>query len=292
MSQLQQRIANMRLWKSDPDIVPVDGGMTNQNFKVTDQGQTYFVRIGEDILEHGVMRFNELAASRAAYLAGISPEVIHAEAGVMVLQYIDARPLCAEDIQSPDKLPQLVDLIARCHRKLPEFYRGPALVFWVFQVLRDYAQTLKAGNSDWLEKVQTLMPIAEQLEVQVGDIELVFGHNDLLAANFMDDGQRLWLIDWDYAGFNSPLFDLGGLASNNAFSLEQEHALLQAYFGRAPEAQLLAKYRAMKCASLLRETMWSMVSELHSTLDFDYRAYTLENLKLFESAWESHQRPI
>ena len=110
-------------------------------------------------------------------------------------------------------------------------------------------------------------------------------HNDLLAANFIDDGRRLWLIDWDYAGFNSPLFDLGGLASNNELSPSDEKWLLETYFERPLDDDLERRYRAMKCASLLRETMWSMVSEIHSAIDFDYAAYTAGNLARFEAAW-------
>ena len=290
MSKAKQKIVKMKLWKTEQDIQPLEGGITNQNFLVTDQGQKYFVRVGEDIPEHGVMRFNELAASRAAFAAGISPEVIHAEAGIMVLQYIDAKPLTADDIQQADKLPEIIQLIHRCHQRMPHTLRGPALVFWVFQVLRDYSQTLNANKSPWLVNLRVLMPLAEQLEKDVGDIQLVFGHNDLLAANFMDDGERLWLIDWDYAGFNSPLFDLGGLASNNDFSTELEMEMFQLYYSKTPDAALLKKYSAMKCASLLRETMWSMVSEIHSNIEFDFHSYTKNNLLQFQQAMQQHQK--
>ena len=110
-------------------------------------------------------------------------------------------------------------------------------------------------------------------------------HNDLLAQNFIDDGHRLRLIDWDYAGFNSPLFDLANLASNNEFPEGQERTLLEAYFGQPADQDLWRRYHAMKCASLLRETMWSMVSEIHSTLDFDYVTYTEDNLVRFEQTF-------
>ncbi|MCK5922871.1 MAG: hypothetical protein KAG66_18155, partial [Methylococcales bacterium] len=89
---------------------------------------------------------------------------------------------------------------------------------------------------------------------------------------------------------NSPLFDLGGLASNNQFSIELEQELLQRYYGQPADAALAKKYSAMKCASLLRETLWSMVSELHSRIEFDYQTYTRDNLTLFEQAWASHQQ--
>ena len=117
----------------------------------------------------------------------------------------------------------------------------------------------------------------------------MFGHNDLLAANFIDDDNRIWLVDWDYAGFNSPLFDLGGLASNNELTPAQEEWLLGAYFQTTPNDELRRRYAAMKSASLLRESMWSMVSELVSTLEFDFVAYTTENLARFERSWTAFE---
>ena len=115
--------------------------------------------------------------------------------------------------------------------------------------------------------------------------EIVFGHNDLLPANFLDDGSRLWVIDWEYAGFNTPLFDLGGLASNNNFSQKQEIYLIENYFDKKINDEILLKYSALKCASLLRETMWSMVSEITSKIEFDYSSYTDDNLLKFNKAY-------
>ena len=119
----------------------------------------------------------------------------------------------------------------------------------------------------------------------IGPIDLIFGHNDLLAANIIDDGKRLWLVDWEYAGFNSPLFDLGGLASNSEMPPEMRETLLEAYFGRPVTDQLRYRFAAMTAASLLRETMWSMVSEIHSQIDFDFAKYTAENLARYEKAY-------
>lgn len=282
-------ISQMALWKSDIEINPISGGITNQNYIVTDRNDKYFVRIGADIPEHGVMRFNELAASHAAHAAGISPAVIHAEAGIMVLEFIESQALSPDEIKASEYLSEVISLVQRCHQQIPQLFRGAPLVFWVFQVLRDYSHTLNESSSNWRDALPDLMIKAVKLEEDVGKIELVFGHNDLLCGNFINDGNRLWLIDWEYAGYNSPLFDLGGLASNNLFSADQELALLSNYFGRAPSKKLLKKYSAMKCASLLRETMWSMVSEIHSSINFDYQAYSKENLASFNQAWEDHQ---
>ena len=286
MTDPKQRAAELSCWSGKVAPEPVGGGITNQNFVVEDGNQRFFVRIGDDIPVHGIMRFNEAAASRAAAAAGVSPEVVHQQDGALVLQFIDGRTFTEDDVRKQQNLKRIVPLVRRAHREIPQHFRGAALVFWVFQVLRDYANTLRDGSSRMLPELPRLLDIAAQLEAAVGPVELVFGHNDLLAANFLDDGERLWLVDWDYAGFNSPLFDLGGLASNNQLNAEQEDWLLEAYFEAPVTGELKRRYEAMKCASLLRESMWSMVSEIHSTLDFDYVAYTTENLQRFERAWK------
>lgn len=289
MTDARERAANLSCWKNSVDPQPLTGGITNANFIVDDAGERYFVRIGDDIPLHGVMRFNELAASRAAYEAGVSPEVIHHECGAIVMRFIEGTTLQPEDVRQAVNLERIVSLVRRCHDEIPKHFRGPALVFWVFQVLRDYANTLREASSRMVPELPRLLKVAQQLEESVGPVRLRFGHNDLLAANFIDDGKRLWLVDWDYAGFNSPLFDLGGLASNNELSSRQEQWLLETYFNATIDDELRRRYAAMKCASLLRESMWSMVSEVYSNIDFDYVGYTTENLDRFEKAWTDFQ---
>ncbi|HEY6599757.1 MAG TPA: choline/ethanolamine kinase family protein [Pseudomonadales bacterium] len=275
------RIVSLPCWSGRVDPVPLVGGITNKNYLVADRGEKFVVRLGTDIPIHGVMRFNELAASRAAFEAGISPEVIHAEPGALVLRFIDGRTLTSELMREPALLRQAVDIVKRCHERIPHTLRSPALMFWVFQVIRGYAAELRAQRSRYAELVPELVERATRLERDTGPVTIVFGHNDLLAANFIDDGKRLWLIDWDYAGFNSPLFDLGGLVSNSDLDAR---FVLERYFGRV-NVDLELRFAAMKCASLLREAMWSMVSEIHSTLPFDYAAYTSEYLARFRRAY-------
>ena len=286
------RAAGLACWHGKVDPEPVGGGITNRNFVVKDATERFFVRIGDNIPEHGIMRFNEAAASRAAAAAGVSPEVVHQEDGALVIRFIDGRTLSEDDVREGKNLERILPLVRSAHVEMPKHFRGPALVFWVFQVVRDYAWTLRDGNSRMISELPRLLDIAATLENAVGAVELVFGHNDLLAANFIDDGERIWLVDWDYAGFNSPLFDLGGLASNNQLAPEQEDWLLEHYFKAPVGDQLRRRYAAMKCASLLRESMWSMVSEIHSTLDFDYVAYTTENLERFERAWAGFSKTM
>ena len=245
------------------------------------------MRIGDDILVHQVMRFNELAASKAAQAAGLSPAVVHQEPGILVLDFIEAKTFTEEDVRTQSNLDRIVPLLKSCHQDIPLKLRGPALMFWVFHVVRDYAWTLRDDGSPYIGQLDTLLSHAAKLEQATGPVTIVFGHNDLLPGNILDDGERLWLIDWDYAGFNSPLFDLGGLASNNGLSESQETWLLESYFETAVSDELIHRYQAMKCASLLRETLWSMVSEIHSEIDFDYAQYTEENLTRFNSAFET-----
>jgi thiamine kinase-like enzyme len=283
------RVASLAIWRGRVDPEPLAGGITNQNFKVEDAGRRYVVRVGDDILVHGVVRANELAASRAAHLAGLSPGVVHAELGILVLDFIEGRTFTSEDVRNPANLDRLVDMMRRCHRDVPQYLRGPGAMFWVFHVVRDYAHTLREGDSRHARLLADLLTRAARLEAAVGPIDVVFGHNDLLAANFIDDGKRLWLVDWEYAGFNSPLFDLGGLASNSELPPEQAEQALSLYFGKPVDDQLRRRAAAMTAASLLREAMWSMISEIHSTVDFDYAAYTAENLRRFEAAYAAYR---
>lgn len=281
----KQKVQRLPLWRGPVDPQPLGGGITNINFVVEDAGKKFVVRVGNDIPVHQVMRFNELAASQGAAACGISPNVVYHGEGTLILDFVDGITLDEAGVRDASRLPQIIELIKRCHTEMPKHVRGPILMFWVFHVLRDYAGTLRDGNSKHLEALKTLMKAADQLEHAIGPIDIVFGHNDLLPANFIDVGDKIWLIDWDYAGWNSPLFDLGGLASNNGLSETQEDAMLEAYYDATVTDDLRRRYAAMSCASLLRETLWSMVSEIHSSIDFDYSQYTVENRGRFERAY-------
>lgn len=285
LESARDRAARLPIWSCRVEPRQLPGGITNLNFVVEDAGRRYVVRIGDDIPEHNILRSTELAASRAAHAAGLSPAVRHAEPGALVLDFVEARPFTAEDVRDPANLDRLIALIRGCHRDIPRHFRGPAPMFWVFQVLRDYGHRLREARSPHRGDLALLLASAARLEAGVGAVQIVFGHNDLLPANILDDGRRLWLVDWEYAGFNGPTFDLGGLASNAGMDADLREALLAGYFKRAPDPGLRRRFAAMTAASLLRETMWSMVSELHSTIDFDYAAYTAENRARFEAAW-------
>ena len=283
------RIAALPCWRGSVDIEPLGGGMTNLNFRVRDEAGNFVVRLGEDDSVHLISRANEIAACRAAHAVGVSPELVYHEAGILVVRFIDGQVFDEADVRDPRNLGRIVELLRRLHREAPGHFNAVPVMFWVFQVLRHYHNLLDQGDSTHRPRLAELRRIAEDLEARTGPVEIVFAHNDLLPANFIDDGARLWLIDFDYAGFDSPLFDLANLASNNELDAEQELGMLDAYFGAPPDATRLASYHAMKCASLLRETMWSMVSELGSRVDMDFAEYTAKNLSRFEAVYRNYR---
>lgn len=289
MTDQRDRVAALKCWTGEVDPKILTGGLTNTNFVVQDGNAKYVVRVGEDIPEHLILRFNELAAAKAAERVGISPAVVHAEPGIMVMRFIDGKTLNDVAVRDPMTLDRIIPLIKRCHHDLQTELTGPVLAFWPFHVIRSYAHTLRDRGSRLLDQVPRYLEIAAQLERASLPTKIAFCHNDLLAANFIDTGDRMWLVDWDYAGYNSPLFDLGGLSSNNGLSEGLEHHLLESYFERSVTDSMWHRFEAMKCTSLLREAMWSMVSEIYSHLDIDYEAYTSENLNRFERAWLAYR---
>ena len=281
----------LSFWGGPVTAEPLGGGLTNANFLVRHRGERFVVRVGDDIPVHHITRRNELAASRAAAAAGLSPEVVHHEPGALVLRLIEGRTLKPDDIRRKPMLERILPLLRSCHREVERHLRGPLQMFWVFHVLRDYAANLREGRSRFLPELTRLLAAAAELQAAAAPIDVAFCHNDLLAANFIDTGERLWLIDWDYAGFNSPLFDLANLCSNSEVAPADESWMLEAYFERPLSADLARRYHAMKCASLLREAMWGMVSELHSTLEVDYVSYARDYLARFERDFDEFRKP-
>ena len=289
-TSVRDRVAQLDFWSSTVNPQPLGGGITNINFVVDDRGERFVVRVGEDIPVHGVMRFNEVAAARAAHAAGISPEIVFSADGIFIMRFIDGQTFAEQDVREQRNLERIINLIQICHTEIPKHFQGPALVFWPFHVCRNYILTARQGSSRMMDSLPRFSELNEELENAVGEVKIVFGHNDLLAANFIDDGRQLWLIDWDYAGYNTALFDLANLSSNNELTPEQEDWILESYYRQPVSDNLRRRLAAMKCVSLLRETLWSIVSEIHSTLDFDYEDYTTKNLSRFEKAYEAFRQ--
>jgi thiamine kinase-like enzyme len=282
--EFENKIKSLPIWKNLENIEPLEGGITNLNFLVSDSGSKSVVRLGSDIPEHLVYRSNEIIVSEAAYQIGVSPKLIYNEPGVLVLEFIESKTLEPKTVR--ENLNKIVPIIRKIHDEIPNKLSGQPQIFWVFYVIKYYSNYLLNNNSSHISLIPSLLKKAEKLEKLSSPREIVFGHNDLLAANFLDDGSKIWVVDWEYGGFNDPLFDIGGLSSNNDLDENLENDVLEMYFKEKPSKDLIIKYNAMKTASLLRETMWSMVSEITSKIEFNYAEYTSDNLKKFEESFD------
>lgn len=280
-----RRIRGLALWRGriEPEILP--GGLSNRNYVVRDGGDSYVVRlVGGDDPAHGIVRAREVAVSRAAHLAGLAPELVLAEPGLLVLRLIAGRALTADEVGDPAMLPRIAELLRRCHRDVAAHLRGPAPCFWVFHALRDYLAAL-ATEGVPAGRIARLRAIVDALEAEAGPTMLALTHNDLMPGNIIDDGARLWLIDWEFAGFGAPLFDLASLAVDNALGEAAQSALLAAYFRRDPSAALLRRFAAMMLAAELREALWARIQVSQATLSFDYAGYAEKHEARFEKGY-------
>ena len=287
----KNRVRALPCWQGSIDIEILSGGLSNLNFVVNDGGKRFVVRmVGGDALVHNVMRFNELAGLKAAHAIGLTPGIVYNEQGIMVIDHLDGKTYDAEDICNIDNLLRVVPVVRTLHEQARHHIVGPCLAFWVFRVHRSYASVLRDGNSRMVPELDHYMAINDELEAAVGAVEMTFCHCDLLPANFIDTGDKVWIIDWEHSGYGARLFDLANIASNAELPEDTERQMLEAYYGAAADQKRWRRYKAFRAASHLREAMWSMVSEIHLDLDIDYAEYTQQNLDAFQIAYEEFKK--
>jgi thiamine kinase-like enzyme len=257
--------------------VALDGGITNRNYRVAMGGEDYVLRIcGKDTSVLGIDRDAECAATAAASKLGIGPEVVayRPELECLVTRWIEGRPVTAEELRTDAAL-------GRVAAGLHAFHDGPPLHarFDSFELVATYLEEVRARGGepppDYDEAAAAAGRIAAALTGS--DHDPVPCHNDLLTSNFLREGDRVRIVDWEYAGMGDRFFDLGNLAVNNGFGAEDEARLLEAYFGEAPSSRRTGALRLMRVMSDFREAMWGAVQEVVSELDFDYRAYRDEH---------------
>lgn len=285
---MEDRIRALPCWNGRIEITVLKGGLSNESYLVGDAAGRHVVRFGHDFPFHHVDRDRELMTARAAHRAGFAPEVRYAQPGVMVSAFLDARTFAPADVAC-ERL-RVADMLRRFHHDMASHVSGAGFIFWVFHIIRDYARTLEAGHSRMVGELPRYLALNAEFEAVQAPLPIIFGHGDLLPSNILDDGTRLWLIDFEYAGFNTAMFDLAGTASNAGMSPQEADEFLIAYFGDRPDPAIIRAYEAMKCGALLREAMWSMVSELHlSAPGADYEAYTQENLDRLDRALDHYR---
>ena len=165
------RILQLPCWSGRVDPTPLLGGITNKNYLVADRGQKFVVRLGQDIPDPRRDALQRAGREPRSVRAGVSPEVIYAEPGALVLRYVEGRALSPAAGARPRAASARVDLIKRCHQQVPRHLRGPALVFWVFQVIRGYATELRGMREPACRRrFPRLIERAERLEREVGPV--------------------------------------------------------------------------------------------------------------------------
>ncbi len=262
-------------------LTALSGGLTNRNLLVAVSGtdERYVIRLaGNDTHLLGISRDLEHAATVAAAGAGVGPEVVaflRAE-GILVTRFIAGSPVSPEALHDRGMLERVADSLRRVHGGPPV----PGL-FAPRRTAELYAALARARGTE--------PPLAWARAEAVGrDIEraclaarqpLAPCHNDLLSANLIDDGRRIRIVDWEYAGMGDPWFDLGNLSINHGLTPDEDAHLATSYLGRAPAPHELARVALMRVASDIREGMWGVLQEAISILDVDFRGYAVGHLE-------------
>jgi thiamine kinase-like enzyme len=252
----------------DGEPVPLDGGITNRNYRVRFGGSEYVLRLpGKDTSLLGIDRAAERVANEAAAGLGIAPAVAAGDEHSLVTRFVVCEPIDEDGLRA-DPGP-----VARALRAFHDSGTVLPTRFWVPELLEDYAAivaerggTLPPGYGaarDVAARIATVLPLTDPVPC----------HDDLLPANLLRVPDGVMLVDWEYAGMGHRLFDLGNLAVNNAFDDTAEERLLAAYYGATPTPAQRAALKLMRIMSDAREAAWGVVQGVLSELDFDFRAY-------------------
>ena len=259
-------------------LTPLSGGITNRNFLITIRGERvrYVIRLaGNDTHLLGISREVEHAATVAAAGVGVGPEVtafIRPE-GYLVTRFIEGSPVTLEEVREEDTLARVADSLRRIHS-------GPPIpgLFVPLRIVEAYRALAQARGVRIPPEYELASAIARRIELAclADPIELRPCHNDLLNANFIDDGSRIRIVDWEYAGMGDPFFDLGNFSINHELTPDDDAWLLAAYEGQAHIGHL-ARLSLMRVVSDFREAMWGVLQQGISTLDVDFVAYAGEH---------------
>jgi thiamine kinase-like enzyme len=261
--------------------------MTNRNYRVRFGGEDLVLRLcnhGAEIL--GIDRRTEEIASRRAAAERIAPPVVAylSDVPAMVTRWLPGGGLTPEEVRSPSVLPQVAEALRRLHA-------SPALPssFAVFRLVEDQRELAAAVPGSY-DRARALARRIEAVLVPTHPEHAhVPCHNDLLTANFVRDGQRVCIVDWEYAGMNDRYFDLGNLSVNNGFGPEDDRALLELYFEQPVTERRFAALALMRVISDFREAMWGAVQQVRSDVEFDYAGYAGQHFARLDRAAEDPQ---
>lgn len=278
------RAAVDRLWPDRPArITELGGGITNHNYKVELPTDDFVLRMGGAKTELlGIDRAVEVAAGRRAFEVGVGPEVVAfvPSQGWLVARFIDGRSISADEMREPEMLRRVMAALRRFHEAAPIPGR-----FDAHAVVEDYhSKALDHGVAIPTE-YDSAHELSERIRVARGEQSRVPCHNDLLNANFLDDGE-IRIVDWEYAGMGDRYFDLANFSVNHELSVEDDRRMLEAYFGHFREEDMAA-VRLMRFMSDFREAMWGVLQSGISELDFAFGAYAAKHFARLEAAASS-----
>jgi thiamine kinase-like enzyme len=264
-------------------VKELSGGITNKNYKITADGECYVLRLGGNETQFlGIDRKNEYECSALAWQVGVAPEPVALlePEGYILSRFIPGKGLSAEEIGTKENMQRVVESMKAYHAL--ESFRGS---FSPFLIAEEYAHTARRIGVKLPEKIDWYLERSREIEQAMYRVPLEPHpcHNDLLNGNFIDDGTRIRILDWEYAGMGDIFFDLGNFAAQHHFNNEQDEALVKAYFGSPSDSQR-ARQKLMKLMSDLREAMWAQVQRGVSKLDFDYQGYGAKYFDRFEAS--------
>lgn len=247
------------------------GGLTNVVFRAG----AHVLRLPGQGTEEYINRAHEAVSAREAARAGVSPDVTHVDpaTGVMVTRFIESAATL-----SPSAFRSRPGAPARAGQALARLHRSGVVFpfrFELFAMIDDYLAILATKDVDLPEGYHDVVAEAQVIRkaLAAARIAPVACHCDPLCENFLDTGQRVWIVDWEYSGMNDPMWDLGDLSVEGQFAADQDEALLEAYFGGgAPETDRarMVIYKAM-CDLLW--TLWGLIQLANGNQADDFRSY-------------------
>jgi thiamine kinase-like enzyme len=274
---LAEVIARVPEWAEDSElrVTPLGGGITNLNYRIDTRGGSFVLRLaGEGTEQLGIDRDVEHAANRAAAEIGLAPEVVCflRPEGYLVTRFIEGRPLDEVEMGRQPMIGRVAAALRAVH-SLPPI---PG-VFSAFEVVQSYAEAARRHGVTFPSTFAELKACLDGMEAQLPITPSRPCHNDLLNANFLEAGGRLYILDWEYAGMGDTYFDLANFSRNHNFNPQQDAWLLEAYAGQASRPRM-ARLQLMRVASDMREALWGFLQSGISTLDFDFRGYAEKHL--------------
>lgn len=292
-AQLRELLTDLRdaLGPTAGAPVPLDGGITNRNFRIRfapPVGEGVLRLPGRDTGLLGIDRRAELLAARQAARLGVAPRVLYGDERCLVTEYLPGSEL------DGDRLRAAPQAVARGLRAFHDSGLELPARFWIPDLLADYAALLSQRGIAVDDRFRRTQELVAKIAVALPLGDPVACHNDLLPGNLMsagDEADRPMLVDWEYAGMGHRWFDLGNLAVNNAFDPAAEDRLLSAYFdGEPPTAGRRAALALFKLVSDAREAAWGVVQGTLSELDFDFGAYADQHFARLQDAASDRQR--